>query len=836
MTRQFSFRNELVNGIHARPAAELENRTKHFQCQITLLNTTKGTLANAKSVLALVGADVTLGDECQLQFEGSDQDLAYDRLHAYISNDFAHCDTPLETIETDQGGALPISLAMANPDFVRGQIVCQGIGKGIPVIINQIDLHKLASNSPIQSTNEIQTALTTGISSLIEKLTQAVAASGKNEQEILRAHLQIAADSQFAETLEKHINQKNSLKAIAAAADELKAPMLKSSSTYLKERALDIEDICTQLAETVVGKPLRSPVVINQESVVIADNLAPSELLALDKSQLNGLVLSHAGQTSHTVILARSFGIPVLTGIQHPERFVSHTEQVIIDAIHGVLIKQPSSPVLDFYQMEQDKAEQKQQLLKPFINSKGIAKDGTPLAIYANIAIAEEASPAFASGAEGIGLFRTEMLFMEQDQAPSEQEQFMAYAEVIKSAQGKQTIIRTLDIGGDKPLPYLGLPEEENPFLGYRAVRMYPEYRSIFETQLRAILRASEFGAVDIMIPMVSCVDEVKWVHQVCQQCADALSHDGAILGQWRLGIMLEVPSTLYLLEKVSPWIDFVSVGSNDLTQYFMACDRGNHQVRGLYNSMNPSFIGLLNDIATRAKKVGVQLGLCGEMASDINALPLLLAMGFDEISLPAPKIPAMRAQLSQLDNQSCLALLHQTLAAESPVQVVSLVEDFYNQLSKPEILDHKLVIHNSKAIDKASVIKALTDTLELHGRASKGHYVEQAIWDREEIFATSLGFGIAVPHCKSEHVLHNSISVAHLAQPILWSEKDNERVSTVIMLSIASHDTDGTHMNIFSRLARKLMHKDFRDSLTDSSNAEQTVSQLKACLFEQAS
>lgn len=841
MTRQFEFKNELANGIHARPAAEIESRTKAFQCHISLVNRTKGITANAKSVLSLIGIDAVLDDVCQFIFDGKDELAAFEHIHHFITQEFSYCDEPIEVIELNDSLSLPVSLKLSNPCYVRGSIASKGIGQGKPIICSQVNLHQLADETEQQLSETVTEHLLVGLEKLQQQLFSALAAvdsKAKEELAILQAHLQIADDPVFSETLLKHAKQTNNLKAIAVAADELKAPLLNSQSSYMKERALDIEDLCTQLACLVVGESLKKPVVLTSNSIVIAENLTPSELLGFDKSLLKGIVLAHAGQTSHTVILARSFGIPVLTGIENLQSFIYGSEWIVLDAQYGCLIREPDHRVTEFYKLEARKCVAKNDLLVPFMTTKGITKDGQSMALYANIAVGLEAEMAFSRGAEGIGLFRTEMLFMDYPQAPTEQEQFEIYSEVVKAANGKKVIIRTLDIGGDKPLAYLDLPQEENPFLGYRAVRMYPQYQAMIESQLRALLRASALGDIDIMIPMVSCVEEVKWIYQLCHQCAEQLTMEGQLIGKWRLGIMVEVPSALYFLEKISSWIDFVSIGSNDLTQYFMACDRGNTKIKSLYDSLNPGFIAFLRDIAVTAKRSGLELGICGEMASDRRALPLLLAMGFDEISLSSPNIAMLRSQLHILDSEACQCLLVEVVSKETADEVRECIDAFWQQQSQPEILDERLVIH-CEAKDKTSVIKMLTDNLEIQGRVIRGDAAEQAIWDREEIFATSLGFGVAIPHCKSEHVMHNSISIAHLSEPIVWNDVENECVSTVIMLTMSSHDKGGTHMSIFSKLARKLMHSDFRQQLMQSDmeeteKTEQTMELLRGCLYKE--
>ncbi|MGF1760854.1 phosphoenolpyruvate--protein phosphotransferase [Photobacterium sagamiensis] len=834
----FEFICVLPNGVHARPANELELRTTPFSANITLINHSKQTRADAKSVLSLVSADITEQDRCELQFVGDDQLLAFDALKAFIDHEFADCDEVLPSAVSSEAKRLPVSLAQAKPEYLRGRPISAGMGEGKPVVVGAVDLHRLADglgNGGSLCMVQIEAALLTGLDRLLVSLEEAFNKADDISCGMLEAHLKIARDSSFKKALLNQQACAHPVEAIANASDQLRSKLLASSSRYLQERALDIEDICIQLAEQVVGESIQAELVLTQPSILVAQNLTPSQLLSLPREYVKGMVLEQTGETSHTVILARSFAIPVLTATDNAVAFVAGCERVILDAEQGVLVRSPNQETDRFYQLERHKAIAKQARLAPFRNGKGRSKDGVAMEIAANIAIGSEAVSAFDAGAEGIGLFRTEMLFMERSQPPSEQEQYQIYAEVLQAAEGRRVIIRTLDIGGDKPLDYLGLPEEENPFLGYRAVRIYPEFIELFRQQARALLRASHQGPLDIMVPMVSTLEEVQWLHQQFSECEQALKQEDVDVGHWRLGIMVEVPSTLFLVERIAPWIDFISIGSNDLTQYFMACDRGNDKVGYLYNHLQPGFIQLLKEIVQRAKAVGLETGLCGEMAADPQALPLLLAMGLDEISMASPKIAHSRAMLSNLTQFTCQQLLEEAIAAPSVAAVERLLSDCLSSLKKPEVLAPELVLSQLKAGSKAEVIKALTDNLELHERVSCGTDVEHDIWAREEVFSTALGFSFAIPHCKSPHVRHNSVSVAQLAEPVCWNEADDVWVSTVIMLTVDEQDAQGSHMQLFSRLARKLIHKPFREQLAASPSGEQTVALLHQHLIEQA-
>lgn len=385
-------------------------------------------------------------------------------------------------------------------------------------------------------------------------------------------------------------------------------------------------------------------------------------------------------------------------------------------------------------------------------------------------------------------------------------------------------VIRTLDIGGDKPCDYLNMPTEENPFLGWRGIRLYPAFNAVFNTQVRALLRASATGPLHIMAPMVTTLEEIKWLREQFQQTEAQLRDEGIATGIWSLGIMAEVPSVLYLLEKAAAYIDFVSIGSNDLTQYFLACDRGNSQVRHLYNYFDPSFLQLLAEMTARARRAGIAISLCGEMGGDPAALGLLLGAGLRQLSMSVSRIAAAKAHLSSLTLACGEQKLAQALASDSAQAVMMALKQQVTVAAKP-VVDPALIMLDRPVVDKAEVIKLLTDNLEVEQRVISGAEVESAIWQREAIFSTALGFAIALPHCKSAAVSHSSVSLMRLTTPLAWN--DEVDVSLIIMLTVSEQEK-GDHMKIFSRLARKLMHAEFRQQLLERA-LPQDVAELLA-------
>lgn len=820
-----SFSCQLPHGIHARPASLLEQKTSPFNAEITLLNQTKLRQANAKSVLAMVGADVVHGDRCQLLIEGPDEQAAFQLLERFIIQEFPHCDEALvsDAAKSSQQ-ALPVFLSRSTSSCLRGNGVSKGIAKGVPVYLGQPDLHALATQEAPCDAGEQRQRLAQALENTRAELNDQLANRSGEAASVLQAHIKLVSDQEFEHQLLGQSGARNGLAALACAIEVLCQPLLSSSSAYLRERALDIQDLGLRLATHLTAQPLDTTVALIEDAIVISQGvITPGQFLALQGPCLKGIVMGEGGETSHTVILARAFGVPLLC-IEGPMQQLPHpVDQLLLDARHGVLVIDPDAQAEHWYRLERNK-QQSIAERQASLNDQVVAtQDGVDIRVLANIALAVEAERAFMKGADGVGLFRTEMLFCERASSPDEEEQYQAYRQVLRVAQGKKVVIRTLDIGGDKPCSYLALPQEENPFLGYRAVRIYPQYLALFTTQARALLRASAAGALHIMVPMVSTLTEVKWLHQHFHDTAEQLKAQGHAIGEWHLGIMVEVPSTLYLMDKIRPYVEFVSIGSNDLTQYFLACDRGNANVRHLYNYCEPTFLALMRDLVSRALAQGLDISLCGEMAGDPKVMPLLLGMGLRDFSVSTSGIMNVKDQPHRLDSQACRQLLEEALDCEGPQQVEKLLHTFAARQAQG-ILAPSLMLLDRSVGSKEEAIKLLTDNLELEQRVTTGALAEAAIWQREAVFSTALGFSVALPHCKSPDVLHNSISVLRLSEPLAWG--DDVDVTLVIMLTVNENDQH-QHMKIFSRLARKLMHTDFRERLISIPHSTELVTLL---------
>lgn len=814
----------LPNGLHARPASALEQRVSPFQARVQISNLRNQRQADARSVLAMIGTDILYDDPCELVIEGEDETAAHQALHLFITQEFAGCDEAIVQTATTMDQPLPVFLAQTRAETLRGNGVSAGLAQGQAMHLGVPDLYQLAEQETATTPSLQREALVAALHQVRGELRDALPHAQGEAASVLQAHIKLLDDALLETALLAERTTRNALAALAQALDQLSAPLRESRSVYLQQRVLDLQDLGLRLAAHLTAQPLMPETALQHDTIVISPQpITPGQFLALRGPHLKGVVMGAGGETSHTVILARSFGIPLLSIEAADAGRIRGGEALLLDTRYGVAVVSPDAQALRWYQLEEDKRQRLDARLQPLIQRPGATQEGERVTVLANIALAAEAEAAFAAGAEGIGLFRTEMLFCERAAPPDEEEQYQAYRHVLEQAQGRKVVIRTLDIGGDKPCDYLAMPPEENPFLGWRGIRLYPEFMSVFRPQMRALLRASAAGPLHIMAPMVTTLEEVKWLREQFSLTATQLIAEGVEIGSWSLGIMAEVPSVLYLLEKAAAYIDFVSIGSNDLTQYFLACDRGNAQVRHLYNYFDPAFLQLLKEMTVRARQAGIEISLCGEMGGDPAATALLLGAGLRQLSMSSSRVAAAKARLMTLTVAHGEQLLERALACENGKDVAALLSQLVVTESRP-VFDPALILLDRAVASKAEAIKVLTDNLEVEQRVSSGPAVEEAIWQREAIFSTALGFAIALPHCKSTAVTHSSVSVMRLREPLAWS--DEVDVSLVIMLTVSEQEK-GDHMKIFSRLARKLMHADFREQLLNCTVPQDVSAQL---------
>ena len=555
---EFRFTCELPNGLHARPASYLVRHTQSYKAGVTLHNLRNNREANAKSVLSLISADVGFHDTCTVVIEGEDSKQALKALRHFVINELPSCDPPLN--ETEKTQWLPPSLLNLELDSCRGQATADGWAIGAPVWLKEYRFLPGEDHPVYSGVTGERLRLLGALKKVKQRLKSAICnAELIAEREVLNAHLALATDPDFRARLLEHVdNGLSVVESIEATLEHFSQVLESGESSYLRDRVIDIRDLCDQILSLSYGSGrLYTPDSLAQDSICLADNLTPSQFLALDKRFLKGLVLQTGGKASHTVLLARARGIPVIFGAKGAGELMNRARQIILDAGLGLLIANPDEFVLRYYRQEERKIHKFRELCVPFIKAKAATKDGFAIEIAANIIGIEDAEFAFSRGAESIGLFRTEMLFMERTQAPDEEEQLAIYRNVVRIAQGCPVIIRTIDVGADKPVEYMNLDDEQNPYLGYRAVRLYPQFVDYLKTQLRAIFQAAALGPVKIMVPMITTVDEVVWVKKVMEQVLNDLKKQDKAAGQVEFGIMLEVPSCVFMIDQLARHVDF---------------------------------------------------------------------------------------------------------------------------------------------------------------------------------------------------------------------------------------------------------------------------------------
>jgi fructose-specific PTS system IIA-like component len=817
----FSFTCALASGLHARPASRLAEAAQPFQAACVLSNERSGAVANVKSVLAVLAADVSDGDRCRIRVDGPDEIAAVAALRTFVERDLPRADDPPATARTEttaSGVRLPRVLARSSARYSVGLAVSSGIGVGEAVLVRDMawpaDIAQERAGDPVIEQGRVTRAI-----ALVEASIRALQAHGVSgiEAAILGAHAAIVADVSLAETIAARVAAGRSAGHAVIDAGELFAARLRGAANpALRERAADIQDICRQVLDALYGRSAsRLATRLTTPSVIVAETLSPQQLLAFDRQWVSGLVLENAGTTSHTVILARSFGIPAIVGVPRVTRTLAAAEPVIVDGHRGLVVTHLTPETRRFYDHERRRRRSRQAALARVSAAPALTVDGRRIEVGANVSSAEELGPARGSGADGIGLFRTELLFSERSDMPSEDTQYRIYVEAVGAMAGRPVIVRTMDLGGDKPVTSVTLPPEPNPFLGYRGVRTYPDNQDLVRAQLRAIARASAYGRIQLLLPMVSSIEEVLWVKALVAEVQDELGSAGfAFDPAMPLGIMMEVPAVSFMLDRLAAEVDFFSIGTNDLCQYFFAADRGNAKVAGLTSVTHPGFLRFLKQIVDQIRRLGKWVGMCGEMAGDVRLLPLLVGLGLDEVSASVSQIPALKDRISRLSAADCEAFLARALACDRSDEVEALV-DGARSIERPRpLVEPELVRLDGECASKEEAIRALVDAFYVGGRTEEPHRIEEAVWMREAQYSTGLGHGIAVPHCKTDAVTSDSIGVLKLRAPIEWGSLDGEPVRMVLLLATRESNIDGRHLKVFSRLARKLMDQGFREQL----------------------
>lgn len=505
---------------------------------------------------------------------------------------------------------------------------------------------------------------------------------GEEEAQVFEAHLTILADPELLGQIKDKIkNDKVNAEAALKSVTDMFIEMFEAmtDNAYMQERAGDIRDVTKRIMSHLLGVTLPNLALIQEEVVIVAHDLTPSDTAQLDRNYVKGFITDIGGRTSHSAIMSRTLEIPAVVGSGSATTDIQEGEMVIIDGINGDALVDPTDAELaDYKQKAAEFAAQKEEWAR-LKDAKSVSADGKEVLLGANIGTPDDVLGANDNGAEAVGLFRSEFLYMNSNELPTEDEQYEAYKAALEGMSGKQVVVRTMDIGGDKELPYLPLPEEQNPFLGYRAIRICLNRQDIFRTQLRALLRASKYGRLAIMFPMIATVQEFKDAKAIFEEEKANLVASGVeVSDDIQVGMMMEIPAAAMIADKLAKYADFFSIGTNDLIQYSMAADRGNERVSYLYQPYNPSILRLIKNIIDASHKEGKWTGMCGEMAGDQIAVPLLLGLGLDEFSMSATSILKTRSLIKKLDSKEMKELADKAVSdCETVDEVVSLVKEF---------------------------------------------------------------------------------------------------------------------------------------------------------------
>ncbi|GEQ38384.1 MAG: phosphoenolpyruvate--protein phosphotransferase [Tetragenococcus halophilus] len=571
-------------------------------------------------------------------------------------------------------------------DMLKGIAASDGVAVAKAYLLVEPDL--TFSKKNVDDTEHEKTRLDEALKTSEKELQKirdnAAETLGESEAQVFDAHLMVVDDPEMTGQIKQNISD-NSVNAEQALKDvtDMYIGMFEAmeDNSYMQERAADVRDVSKRILAHLLGVTLPDPSMINEEVVVVAHDLAPSDTAQLDRKYVKAFVTDVGGRTSHSAIMARSLEIPAIVGSKQITDIAHEGDIIAVNGIEGTAVVNPTEEQKSEYKEAGQKfAEQKKEWEK-LKDAKTVTDDGKHFDLAANIGTPKDLSGVHSNGAEAVGLYRTEFLYMDSSDFPTEEDQFNAYKKVLEGMDGKPVVVRTMDIGGDKELPYLDLPDEMNPFLGYRALRINLSQlgEKMFRTQLRALLRASIYGELRIMFPMVATLQEFRSAKKIYNEEREKLMNEGyGVSDSVQVGIMIEIPAAAVLADHFAKEVDFFSIGTNDLIQYTMAADRMNEQVSYLYQPYNPAILRLVKNVVDSAHKEGKWAGMCGEMAGDQTAVPLLMGIGLDEFSMSSSSILKTRSLMKKLDTTKMQELADRALNdCDTADEVIALVNEY---------------------------------------------------------------------------------------------------------------------------------------------------------------
>lgn len=553
-----------------------------------------------------------------------------------------------------------------------------GIGKALVVCEQTLDYSHVVFSGAENETNRLQAAIAAfceKVTAMQKKLTASV---GEKQAEILNGQIMMIQDPFMTSQMQDFIAGGQCAEAAVDAVCNMYIEMFSSVEDDLtRQRATDIRDMRARLLGILLGQTEVDLSDLPPETVLVAHDFTPSMTANMQKEHIVGILSECGSKTSHSAILARSLELPAVMSVENICTLLENGDTVIVDGTRGEAVVRPAQGILEAYASKREQLKMEKQALHAFAGKKTVTADGKQLAVYANIGKPDDVSAVLQNDGEGVGLFRTEFLFMDRTALPSEEEQFSAYRAVAEHLHGKEVIIRTLDVGGDKDIPYLHMEKEENPFLGHRAVRYCLDNPEIYKVQLRALLRASAYGNIKIMLPLVTTVSEVRRVRELLESTKAELRKENIeFRDNIPVGVMIETPAAAMTADLLAKEADFFSIGTNDLTQYTMAVDRGNSKVSALYSHYNPAVLRLIKQTAEAANRAGIPVGMCGEAAGDKAFIPLLIAFGLHEFSVTPAAVLPTRKTVSLWSKTDADALAERVLTLNSAEEVAAALEE----------------------------------------------------------------------------------------------------------------------------------------------------------------
>ncbi|CNB18000.1 phosphoenolpyruvate-protein phosphotransferase PtsI [Yersinia similis] len=571
--------------------------------------------------------------------------------------------------------------------MISGILVSPGIAFGKALLLKEdeivINRKKISADQVEQEVERFKTGRAKAAEQLEAIKTKAGVSLGEEKAAIFEGHIMLLEDEELEQEIIALIKDEHaSADAAAYSVIEGQAKALEElDDEYLKERAADVRDIGKRLLKNILGLNIVDLSAIQDEVILVATDLTPSETAQLNLDKVLGFITDIGGRTSHTSIMARSLELPAIVGTSNVTKQVKNDDYLILDAVNNKVYLNPTADVIEQLKAVKNQYITEKNELAKLKDLPAITLDGHQVEVVANIGTVRDIAGAERNGAEGVGLYRTEFLFMDRDSLPTEEEQFQAYKAVAEAMGSQAVIVRTMDIGGDKDLPYMNLPKEENPFLGWRAIRIAMDRREILHAQLRAILRASAFGKLRIMFPMIISVEEVRELKAELELLKSQLREENKAFDETiEVGVMVETPAAAVIARHLAKEVDFFSIGTNDLTQYTLAVDRGNELISHLYNPMSPSVLGLIKQVIDASHAEGKWTGMCGELAGDERATLLLLGMGLDEFSMSAISIPRIKKIIRNTNFEDVKVLAEQALAQPTAKELMDLVTTFIEE------------------------------------------------------------------------------------------------------------------------------------------------------------